>query len=107
VLAGEPPFKGPTPQVTLMLRFMGPPRALRPMVPIPEHVEAAIVRALAKDPADRYANAAEFADALAGRETPLATPPAPSGASSSAKKGCAAMIILAAGAAGIVESLLW
>jgi eukaryotic-like serine/threonine-protein kinase len=106
MLAGEPPFKGPTPQVTLMLRFMGPPRALRPMVPIPEHVEAAIVRALAKDPADRYASAAEFADALAGRETPMATPPAQSGASSPAKKGCAAILILAAGAAGMAAQLL-
>src|SRR5439155_1692038 len=52
MIAGEPPFKGPNPQATLMRRFMGPPRALRPMVQIPEHVEAAIVRALAKDPAE-------------------------------------------------------
>ncbi len=40
MLAGEPPFKGPNPQATLMRRFMGPPRPLRPMVQIPEHVEA-------------------------------------------------------------------
>ena len=70
MLAGEPPFKGPNPQATLMRRFMGPPRPLRPMVQIPEHVEAAIVRALAKDPAERFATADEFADALAGRATP-------------------------------------
>ena len=44
MLGGEPPFKGPNPQATLMRRFMGPPRPLRPMVSIPEHVEAAIVR---------------------------------------------------------------
>ena len=74
MLAGEPPFKGPNPQATLMRRFMGPPRPLRPMVQIPEYVEAAIVRALAKDPAERYATADEFADALAGRATP---PPPP------------------------------
>jgi serine/threonine-protein kinase len=66
MLAGEPPFKDPNPQTTLMLRFMGPPRPLRPMIPIPEHVGAAIIRALAKDPAERFATAAEFAEALAG-----------------------------------------
>ena len=57
MLAGEPPFKGPNPQATLMRRFMGPPRPLRPMVSIPEHVEAAIVRSLAKEPSDRFATA--------------------------------------------------
>src|SRR3954451_22841887 len=67
MLAGQAPFKGPNPQATLMRRFMGPPRPLHPIVQIPEQVEAAIVRALAKDPAERYATAAEFADALAGR----------------------------------------
>ena len=76
MLAGEPPFKGPNPQATLMRRFMGPPRPLRPMVTIPEHVETAIVRALAKEPQDRFATAAEFADALAGKAPP--TPPRPS-----------------------------
>jgi serine/threonine protein kinase len=107
MLAGEPPFKGPNPQATLMRRFMGPPRPLRPMVPIPEHVEAAIVRALAKDPAERCATAAEFADALAGRETaPLATPPAQAAANAAAKKGCAAGLLLAAGVAGMAARLL-
>jgi eukaryotic-like serine/threonine-protein kinase len=103
MLSGEPPFKGPTPQVTLMLRFMGPPRPLRPRVPIPEHVEAAIVRALAKDPADRYTTAAEFSDALAGRETlPLAASPARAAANASVKKGCFAILLLATGVAGTV-----
>ena len=94
MLAGEPPFKGPNPQATLMRRFMGPPRPLRPMVQIPEHVEAAIVRALAKDPAERFATADEFAEALAGR----APAPPPTGcrprhggrgAGGGGKKGCA------------------
>jgi eukaryotic-like serine/threonine-protein kinase len=103
MLSGEPPFKGPNPQATLMLRFMGPPRPLRPMVPILEQVEAAIVRALAKDPAERYATAAEFADALAGRET---VPPATPAAHARAKKGCFAVILLATGVAGMTAHLL-
>jgi eukaryotic-like serine/threonine-protein kinase len=103
MLASEPPFKGPTPQVTLMLRFMGPPRPLRPMVPVPEHVEAAIIRALAKDPAERFATALEFAAALAGHETParrqeLVRP--------SAKKGCTAVLFLATGVAWMTVHLL-
>jgi eukaryotic-like serine/threonine-protein kinase len=102
MLAGEPPFKGPTPQATLMRRFMGPPRPLRPMVQIPEHVEAAIVRALDKDPAERHATAAEFADALAGVKTP---PRAPA-AEASAKKGCAAIISIPFMVAALAEWFL-
>ena len=114
MLAGEPPFKGPNPQATLMRRFMGPPRPLRPMVQIPEHVERAIVRALAKDPAERYATAAEFADALAGREParPAASTPPPSDAAAATgtpqagKRGCAGVLLLAAGLAGAAVHLL-
>jgi serine/threonine protein kinase len=102
MLAGEPPFKGPNPQATLMRRFMGPPRALRPMVQIPEHVESAIVRALAKDPAERYASAAEFADGLAGRERTPASP----AAKPSAKKGCAAVLFIGTGIAALAAQLL-
>jgi len=112
MLAAEPPFKGPNPQATLMRRFMGPPRPLRPMVEIPEHVEVAIVRALAKDPADRFATATEFADALAGRAPRAAAPRAAAaaapegGAAPAGRKGCAAVLLLAAGAAGLAAHLL-
>jgi serine/threonine-protein kinase len=111
MLAGEPPFKGPNPQATLMRRFMGPPRPLRPMVQIPEQVERAIVRALAKDPAERYATAAEFAEALAGREPARPAAPAPrrpdaAGAPQAGKRGCAAVLLLASGAAGVAVHLL-
>jgi len=112
MLAGEPPFKGPNPQATLMRRFMGPPRPLRPVINIPEHIEAAIVRALAKDPAERFATAAEFADALVGRApaarpAPATTPTsATQGSPPEGKKGCAAVLLLAAGAAGLAAHLL-
>jgi serine/threonine-protein kinase len=114
MLAGEPPFKGPNPQATLMRRFMGPPRPLRPMVQIPEYVEAAIVRALAKDPAERYATADQFADALAGRAT-APPPPTPAAGGSGAaagpagaagKKGCAGVLVLAAGVAALAAAAL-
>jgi eukaryotic-like serine/threonine-protein kinase len=96
MIGGDAPFKGPTPQATLMRRFMGPPRLLRPMASISEAVELAIMRSLARDPAERFATAAEFADALAGR----AVAPAPASAAEQeagvpAKKGCAAALLFA------------
>jgi serine/threonine-protein kinase len=102
MLAGEAPFKGPNPQATLMRRFMGPPRPLRPMVQIPEHVEAAIVRSLAKDPAERFATAAEFADALDGRTPAVTAPAAASSAGAepaAGKRGCAAVLVAGVGLA--------
>jgi eukaryotic-like serine/threonine-protein kinase len=66
LLSGEPPFYGPTPHATLRRRFTGPPRKLRPFVQVPEQVEAAILRALARDPAERFARVDDFAAALTG-----------------------------------------
>jgi serine/threonine-protein kinase len=66
LLSGEPPFYGPTPHATLRRRFTGPPRKLLPVVQVPEHVEAAILRALSRDPAERFATADDFAAAFSG-----------------------------------------
>ncbi|HEX5574737.1 MAG TPA: protein kinase family protein, partial [Gemmatimonadales bacterium] len=60
------PFTGRTPQVILARRLMEavpPLRVVRESVPV--HVEQAINRALSKSPADRFATAGQFADALA------------------------------------------
>ena len=98
MLAGEPPFKGPTPQATLMRRFTGPPRALRPLINISESVEQAIIRSLARDPAERFARAAEFADALEGKPAsrPVVQPtPAASPGEAPGRKGCALVVLLA------------
>ena len=65
MLAGEPPFAGPTPQAAVARRFTEaprPPRHVRETVP--ETVEHAVLKALAKAPADRFSSAAEFARAL-------------------------------------------
>jgi serine/threonine protein kinase len=98
MLAGEPPFKGPTPQATLMRRFTGPPRALRPLILISESVEQAIMRSLARDPAERFARAAEFADALEGKPASpsrgQSTPAAPTG-EAPGRKGCALVLLMA------------
>jgi serine/threonine protein kinase len=66
MLAGEPPFRGPTPQATIARRFLGPPVPLRQRRPeIPDGVATAVEKGLALDPADRFPSAADFVEALA------------------------------------------
>lgn len=65
MLVGEPPFTGPTPQAVLArhsLDMVSPPSIVRST--IPDAVEAAVLRALSKLPADRYPTTALFAEAL-------------------------------------------
>src|SRR6266550_2172245 len=58
MLAGAPPYGGPTPQAILARKTLEPVPGLRVVrETVPLAVEAAIVRALAKVPADRYATA--------------------------------------------------
>ncbi len=65
MLAGEPPFTGPTAQAILARRLTNPVPPLRTVrETVPVHVEQAIARALAKVPADRFPTAAQFADTL-------------------------------------------
>jgi eukaryotic-like serine/threonine-protein kinase len=70
MLVGEPPFTGPTAQAVIARRLSQPPPSLRTTrASIPEPLDAAIRRALAPVPADRYASTAEFSDALAAAVT--------------------------------------
>lgn len=65
MLAGEPPFTGPTPQAITLKRLTDPvPSVRRVRDVVPETIEHAIWQALAKVPADRFQSAAEFAKAL-------------------------------------------
>jgi serine/threonine-protein kinase len=65
MIAGEPPFSGPTAQVVLARRFTETPRPLREMrETVPEGVERAVAKALAKSPADRFGSAGEFGKSL-------------------------------------------
>ncbi|MBK7784779.1 MAG: protein kinase [Gemmatimonadetes bacterium] len=67
MLAGEPPFTGPTAQAIIARVMTGePPSLVAQRKSVPEAVEAAVFTALEKLPADRWASAKEFADALAG-----------------------------------------
>jgi eukaryotic-like serine/threonine-protein kinase len=70
MLVGEPPFTGPTVQ-TIVAKVLTErptaPRAIRDTVPA--GVEHAVLKALAKLPADRYATAEKFAEALTRTDT--------------------------------------
>jgi serine/threonine-protein kinase len=70
MLAGDAPFTGGSVQAIvakIMTEKPTPVHTLRDTVP--DHVEEAVLTALAKLPADRFATAAEFAAALAGTGT--------------------------------------
>ena len=74
MLSGEPPFTGPTAQSIVARVMMEQPRSLTlQRHSIPPHVEAAVSRALEKLPADRFASAAQFAEALARPDLTLPT----------------------------------
>ena len=65
MLAGESPYSAPTPEAMLARRLTDPMPSLRAArETVSETVEAAIRRALARAPADRFATTAAFADAL-------------------------------------------
>ena len=75
MLAGEPPFTGPTAQAILARVMTEEPRALGlRRKAVPPHVETAVARALEKLPADRFQTASEFAAALTARAWRIRTP---------------------------------
>jgi serine/threonine protein kinase/Flp pilus assembly protein TadD len=76
MLAGEPPFTGPSAQAIILKRFTEPVPSVRKARPsVAEGLDQAIHRALAPVPADRFATAAEFARAL--QPSPTTATPAP------------------------------
>ena len=65
MLSGEPPFTGNTAQAVVARVLTESPRSLATQRhTIPRHLEAAVLTALEKLPADRFATAAAFAEAL-------------------------------------------
>ena len=65
LLVGRPPFSAETQIATAMMHIKDPPPPLRSIkAGVPRQLEAAIMRSLEKDPADRFQTAEEFAAAL-------------------------------------------
>jgi serine/threonine-protein kinase len=98
MLTGEPPFTGPTAQAIIARVMTEEPRSLTlQRKTIPPHVEAAVVTALAKLPADRFGTAAQFAEALSrpGVATIATTAARPRGAAGRAATSRARALALA------------
>ena len=65
MLAGEPPLTGATPQMIQARRLSETPTALHALRDtVPPALDSVIARALARIPADRYATASQFGQAL-------------------------------------------
>lgn len=65
MMAGEPPFTGPTARAIITRSLTEEPRSLTvSRAGFPALVNSAVMKALAKSPSDRYANAQQMADAL-------------------------------------------
>jgi hypothetical protein len=110
MLVGEPPFTGPTAQAIIARVMTEQPRGLTiQRRTVPGQVEAAVQRALEKLPADRFASAAQFAEALektdfaaaTTRTTPAAVPAAARGRGMGWAAGAAAILLTAAAGAAV------
>jgi serine/threonine protein kinase len=64
MLTGETPFTGVSAQAIIAKRFVSPIPKVRTTRDVPEAVDAAVSRVLARTPVDRFHTAAEFAEAL-------------------------------------------
>jgi class 3 adenylate cyclase/tRNA A-37 threonylcarbamoyl transferase component Bud32 len=71
VLAGAQPFRRDSEMAVLMAHVQDPPPSLLTLRPeLPEAVDAAVARAMAKDPAARFGSAGAFAAALSEATRP-------------------------------------
>jgi tetratricopeptide (TPR) repeat protein len=73
MVTGRLPFVGDSPLSTVLKRFREAPTAPRDHVPgLPGHWERVILRCLEREPADRFASAADVVEALAADRLPPA-----------------------------------
>ncbi|MHB1223272.1 MAG: serine/threonine-protein kinase [Gemmatimonadaceae bacterium] len=78
MLAGEPPFRASNTPAMLMKHISDTPAPLAPLRPdVPPALLAAVERALAKKPEDRWPDLREFRDAILSDERPAARPSRP------------------------------
>jgi len=71
MLAGQPPFTGSSAASVLYQQLSAEPRPVTQLrAPLPTNVSAALQRALAKNPADRFATPTEFAATLRTESRP-------------------------------------
>ena len=106
MLAGEPPFTGQSAQAVVAKRLSTPaPRVSILRQTVPSHVEQALARALALTPADRFATAAQFAEALtAGSGVQLTAAGSPRLRTRRVAGLVAGVLVALAGAGALIET---
>lgn len=71
MIAGLPPFSGPSAHAVMVAHLTAQPRALRELRPdVPAEIAQALERGMAKSPDQRFQTAAEFRDALTRQPEP-------------------------------------
>lgn len=100
MLAGEPPFTGPTAQAIMARRLTESARPVRPVRPaVPIGVEGALLQALERIPADRFPDVKAFAAALRSAKGPV---PEPSSRRRSTLRALVATVVI-----GVVAVAVW
>ncbi len=109
MLLGEPPFTGPTAQSIVAKVMSEKPARLTPRRDrIPPEVEEAVLTALEKLPADRFATAAEFAAAIGGGGAVTRTTTRPhAGAARGPSRGRRALVAIAVTGATLAAAGGW
>jgi serine/threonine-protein kinase len=114
MLTGEPPFTGNTAQAVVARVLTESPRPLTTQRhTIPHHVEAAVLTALEKLPADRFTSATEFAEALQDKSysstvsLPAAARPAALGLAATGRRAGLLVPALVTALAVAVGAALW
>src|SRR5574341_1435025 len=106
MLAGAPPYAGPSAQAIIARKALEPVpgiRVVRDTVPV--GVERAVMRALEKVPADRFATAQQFAEALSAPSAAAAEPAHPLVFARKPVVAAASVVVVIAAAAYVVLAL--
>ena len=106
MLIGQPPFTGPSSQAVIARHSVEPVPSLRVVrQTVPQTVEAAIMQAMAKLPADRFASMQRFLDAL--QSSGLVPAPAAVAAPKGGRSRVGRRVMATLGAGVLVASAAW
>ena len=108
MLVGQPPFSGPSSHAVIARHSFDPVPSLRVVRDtVPLAAEGAIMRAMAKVPADRFASMERFVDALVSPETTAVRPAMPAPAQSRLRARAARRVMAVLGVGVVAAAAAW